>query len=133
MVSLYGYISPPRKDCMDIGFKYGKFSCSQKSKFGLNCQAVCDICGMIVDISIVYPGSTSDYHAFEGTSLFHQLENAGLLAPGLCILGDNAYLNMPYMATPYVAATGEAKDAYKQLLSFTAVDMHRMRLWNVDT
>jgi hypothetical protein len=38
-------------------------------------------------------------------SLFHRLEN-GLLAPGLCIFGDNAYLNTPYMATPYAAVSG---------------------------
>lgn len=30
--------------------------------------------------------------AFEGMSLFTRLEN-GLLAPGLCLFGDNAYLN----------------------------------------
>lgn len=68
--------------------------------------------GRILDISIMHPGSTSDCLALEGMSLFpHQLEN-GLLAPGLCIFGDNAYLNTPYMATPYAAVSGGTKDAY---------------------
>ena len=102
---------PSKKDCMDIGCNDGKFMCSRKSKFGLNCQAVCDVRGRILDISIIYPGSTSDCLAFAGMLLFHQLEN-GLLAPGLCIFGDNASLNMPNMATPYAAATGGTKDAY---------------------
>jgi hypothetical protein len=35
----------------------GKFFCGRKKKFGLNCQAVCDVQGRILDISIVYPGS----------------------------------------------------------------------------
>jgi hypothetical protein len=44
-------------------------------------------------------------------SLFQKLED-GLLAPGLCIFGDNAYLNTPCMATPYAAVSGETKDSY---------------------
>ena len=44
-------------------------------------------------------------------SLFHKLEE-GILAPGLCIFGDNAYLNTPYMATPYAAVSGGTKVAY---------------------
>ena len=101
---------PSKQDCMDVGCNDGKFMCTRKSKFGLNCQAVCDVRGRILDMSIMYPGSTSDCLAFEGMSLFHRLEN-GLLAPCLCIFGDNAYLNTPYMATPYAAVSGGTKDA----------------------
>ena len=36
--------------------------------------------------------------------IVQQLED-GILAPGLCIFGDNAYLNTPYMATPYQGAS----------------------------
>ena len=49
----------------------------------MNCQAVCDARGKFLDISIMYPGSTSDCLAFEGMSLYSKLEN-GVLAPGLC-------------------------------------------------
>ena len=82
--------------------------CGRKKKFGLNCQAVCDVRGRILDISIIYPGSTSDCLAFEGMSLFRDLEG-GLLAPGLCLFGDNAYLNSSYMATPYSGVSGGTK------------------------
>jgi hypothetical protein len=41
---------------------------------------------------IQYPGSTSDIHAFKGMILYVRLED-GLLAPGLSLFGDNAYLN----------------------------------------
>ncbi len=67
---------------------------------------MCDVRGRILDISIVYPvGSTSDCLAFEGMTLFNQLEE-GILAPELCLFGDNAYSNTPYMATPYAAVSG---------------------------
>ena len=102
---------PSAKDCFNVGCSPGKFMCGRKKKFGLNCQAVCDVRGRFLDISILYPGSTSDCLAFEGMSLFHRLEQ-DILAPGLCLFGDNAYLNSPYMATPYAATSGGTKDAY---------------------
>jgi hypothetical protein len=42
-------------------------------------------------------------------SLFHQLEQ-GILAPDLCLFGDNAYLNSAFMAMPYAATSGGTKD-----------------------
>jgi hypothetical protein len=101
-----------RKDCTDAKCSSGKFFCGRKKKFGLNCQAVCDVRGRILDLSILYPGSTSDCLAFEGMSLFQKLEE-GLLAPaGLCVFCGKAYLNTPYMATPCAAVYCGTKDAY---------------------
>jgi hypothetical protein len=102
---------PTEADCAKAGCSSGKFFCGRKHKFGLNCQAVCDSRGKFLEVSIVYPGSTSDCLAFEGMSLFSQLEG-GLLAPGLCLFGDNAYLNSMFMATPYSGVSGGSKDAY---------------------
>jgi hypothetical protein len=62
---------------------------------------VSDVCGRILDKSNVYPGSTSDCLAIKGMSLFQKLET-GMLAPGLCVFGNNAYFNTGYMAMPYV-------------------------------
>ena len=102
---------PTDADCANAGCSPGKFFCGRKHKFGLNCQAVCDSRGKFLDMSIIYPGSTSDCLAFEGMSLFSRLEN-GLLAPGLCLFGDNAYLNSIFMATPFSGVSGGSKDAY---------------------
>jgi hypothetical protein len=74
--------------------------CGRKKKFGLNCQAACN--GTL---------PTSDCLAFEDMTLFPKLE-AGILAPGLRVFGDNAYLNSPYMATPYAAVSGGTKDSF---------------------
>jgi DDE superfamily endonuclease len=103
---------PSEEDSTNAGCSDGKFFCGRKHKFGLNCQAVCDSRGKFLEVSIIYPGSTSDCLAFEGMSLYSRLEN-GLLAPGLCLFGDNAYLNSVYMATPYSGVSGGgSKDAY---------------------
>ncbi len=98
-------------DCVKAGCNSGKFYCGRKHKFGLNCQAVCDSQGKFLEMSILYPGSTSDCLAFEGICLFTRLEG-GLLAPSLSLFGDNAYLNSMFMATPYAGVSGGSKDAY---------------------
>lgn len=98
--------------CLQAGCDAGKFFCGRKLKYGLNCQAICDADGRFLDLSILYPGSTADCLAFEGMAIYKKLED-GMLAPGLCLFGDNAYLNAPYMATPYSGGSvSTAKDAY---------------------
>jgi hypothetical protein len=62
-------------------------------------------------MSIKYPAATSDCLAFESSQLYEDLEK-GLLAEGLCIFGDNAYINSPFVATPYPNVPGGYKDAY---------------------
>jgi hypothetical protein len=123
---------PFPSDYTHSGCCTGKFFCGRKKKFGLNCQAVCDVRGQILDTSIQYPGSTLDCLAFEGMSLFQKLEE-GILAPGLCLFGDNAYLITPYMATPYAAVSARTKDSYKQLYSFPIANTNRVHIWHADT
>jgi hypothetical protein len=103
---------PSEKECESIGCSSGKFFCSRKHKFGMNCQAICDVRGKLLDISIMFPGSTSDCLAFEGMSLYSKMLESGFLAPGLCLFGDNAYINAMFMATPFAGVSGGTKDAY---------------------
>ena len=88
-----------------------KFFCGRKHKYGLNCQVVCDARGRFLDMSILYPGSSADVLAFEASTLFSKLEG-GLLAPDLCLFGDNAYVNSPFLATPYTNTSSGPKDSY---------------------
>jgi hypothetical protein len=108
---------PTLKDAKAAGVGQKKFLCGRKNKFGLNCQAVCDVRGRFLDISITYGGSSSDCLAFEASDLHKKLED-GLLADGLVIFGDNAYLNTKYMATPYPNIAGRDKDKSKDNYSF---------------
>lgn len=103
---------PNQDDCEQMKCDSGKFFCGRKHKFGLNCQVVSDRRGRILDVSIIYPGSTSDCLAFEGSKLYKRLNTEGFMASGLCLFGDNAYLNAPYMATPYTGGVAGAQDAY---------------------
>ena len=56
---------PSLKDCLEAGCDAGKFFCGRKHKFGLNCQAVGDARGKILDLSMLYRGSTSNILAFK--------------------------------------------------------------------
>ena len=102
---------PTEKDANRSGIGRKKFFCARKNKFGLNCQAVSDCRGRIVDISMKYGGSSSNCLAFEASNLWSRLED-GLLGPGLFLFGDNAYLNCSYMATPYTNVSRGGKDDY---------------------
>ena len=77
---------PTDKDCDEIQCSSGKFYCGRKHKFGSNCQAVCHCRGKILDLSIKFPGSTSDCLAFEGSKLYQRLKHDNFLASGLCFL-----------------------------------------------
>ena len=104
---------PTLKDCKTCGIGCTKFHCSRKGKYGLNMQAVCDANNRFLAVSIQYGGSSSDLLAFEASELRLQLEEEGFLAPGLCIFGDNAYVNTHYMATPYPNVQGDMeRDSY---------------------
>jgi hypothetical protein len=91
---------------------FSKVFCGRKHKFGLNLQGTCDSEGHFLDVCIGHPASTSDYLSFATSSFQSQTETPGFLAPGLCIFGDNAYVNCSYMATPYKNVPSGSKDNY---------------------
>ena len=73
-------------------------------------QAVCDARRRFLWVDLKYPGSTSDFFAFDQSTLKSQLEQQGFLRRGLCLFGDAAYANSPYMVTPFRSATGTKDD-----------------------
>jgi hypothetical protein len=56
---------PSDSDCNMLGFGQTKFFCGRKKKFGLNMQAVCDAQRRFLWVDIRYPGTTSDFFAFD--------------------------------------------------------------------
>jgi hypothetical protein len=62
-------------------------------------QATCDADRKFLDVEIKFPGAASDYYAFDESALKQKLERPGFLRPGLCLFGDNAYVQTPYMCT----------------------------------
>ena len=85
--------------------------CGCKGEFGLNCQAVSDVCGQIMDVLIGLPGTSLDCIAFKESDLYERLEG-GLLKKELVLFGDNAYFNTSYMATPFPNVSSGYKDDY---------------------
>jgi hypothetical protein len=105
-----------------MGVDQKKLLCGRKHKFGLNCQAVSDCRGRILVISIKFGGSSSDCLAFEASELHRRLEN-GLMQQDdgnerFVLFGDNAYLNTPYMATPFTNVSGDANQAAEDSYNF---------------
>ncbi|GFH55587.1 hypothetical protein CTEN210_17841 [Chaetoceros tenuissimus] len=93
---------PSKKECEEAKVDERKWFCSRKNKYGLNLQAICDSRKRFLDLSILFGGSSSDLIAFESSPIRQKLEQPGFLADGLCLFGDNAYVNTKFMATPYV-------------------------------
>jgi hypothetical protein len=104
-------LKPTLADAKAVGVDQQKFMCGRKHKFGLNCQAVSDVRGQFLDISITYGGALSDVVTFESSDLKRHLDQ-GLLAPNLVLFGDNAYIDSQYMVTPYPNTSGGPKDNY---------------------
>jgi hypothetical protein len=65
---------PSEKDAEMSGVGRKKFLRGQKGKFGLNCQAISDVCGRILDILIVYHSALSDCLAFEGSDIYQAIK-----------------------------------------------------------
>lgn len=103
---------PTKKQCEEANTGQMKFYCGRKNKYALNMQAVCDHNSRFLDVSIMYGGASSDLIAFEASTLYDKLEHDNLLAPGLCIFGDNAYVNSHFLATPYPGNVTPEQDAY---------------------
>ena len=103
---------PSSKDVKVIKFGSTKFFCGRKMKYGLNMMAVCDSRGRFLWVEARFPGAASDYYAFDESHLKKKLEKEGFLRPGLCLFGDNAYVNTPFMCTPWQNGSGGAKDAF---------------------
>ena len=60
---------PNLKEAKSVGVDQKKFLCGGKHKFGLNCEAVADVNGKILDISVAYGASTADCVAFEASEI----------------------------------------------------------------
>ena len=115
-------LKPSLKEAEKCGVDQKKFLCGRKHKFGLNCQAVSDCRGRILDISIKNGGSASDCVAFEASDLYKRLENGLMHQDGdnrrFVLFGDNAYLNTSYMATPFTNVSGDPNRAVEDNYNF---------------
>ena len=107
---------PTEASCIFAQCQPKSFFCGRKSKFGLNFQGICDYRGRFLDVACGSPASTSDFLAFTVSKIYLRLED-DLLAPGLCLYGDAAYVNNRYMATPFKSVSSGSKFDYNHFHS----------------
>ncbi|KAL7477100.1 hypothetical protein ACHAW6_002912 [Cyclotella cf. meneghiniana] len=92
---------PTTSDQENIGFGPTKFCCGRKMKYGLNMMGECDSCWRLTWIEESMPGAATDFYTFDQSSLKKKMETEWFPHPGYCLFGDNAYVNTPYMCTPW--------------------------------
>lgn len=102
---------PNTNDQQVIGFGPTKFFCGRKMKYGLNMMGVCDSKGRFIWVEVNQPGAASDFIAYDVSSLKKLLDRDNFLRPGLCLFGDNAYVNSSSMCTPWRNVSRGPKDA----------------------
>ena len=103
---------PSKGSLRNAGLGARKFFCGRKKKFGLNLQAICDHLLRFMDVEIVHPGSTSDFLSFSTSFICRRLKESGFLKEGLTLYGDNAYINAPFMTTPFKGASAGLCDSF---------------------
>lgn len=116
---------PTLASCKAAAVGQIKFFCGRKKKYGLGLQAVCDAHGRFTNIFIGHPATTSDYLAFTTSPLYFKLKNKGFLADGLCLYGDNAYVNTEYMVTPFKSVQSGPKYDFNFYHSQVREDVHQ--------
>ena len=80
-------------------------------------QAACDAHRRFLWISIITPGTTSDYLSYVTADFIKEMKEPGKLLPGHVFVGDNAYIKSVEMATPIKNASPGLEDDYNFYLS----------------
>ncbi|KAL7473994.1 hypothetical protein ACHAW6_000470 [Cyclotella cf. meneghiniana] len=90
-------VQPTSADCKEL-----QFHCAQKDKVDMNLMAGCDHMRRFWWSDIRHPGLMLDYLAFATLDLGAELEhnNNNKMKPGYTMVGDNAWVPRPWMATP---------------------------------
>jgi hypothetical protein len=114
---------PSTPDIQEQPFGAGKMYCSRKHKYGLSMQAVADSQGKFLDVEIGNPGSASDYYCWHYSLLKQKVEKDGFLHPTLALFGDCAYINTPYLISPFKGATSGPKDAFNYFHSQVRINI----------
>ena len=93
---------PTKQDCLDVGIGERSFHCYRKDKFGMLLLAGSDARCRFKWADITHPGCASDFTAWVASELGMKLAQPGqdIIAPGLTIFGDNAFVETQYMSTP---------------------------------
>ena len=119
---------PTEADCEDIGIGQRSFHCYRKDKFGMLLMAGADHRCCFRWADICHPGSASDYTAWLTSDVGSKLQDPDqtIVAPGLTIIGDNAFVESNHMSVPIPGKhVTQEEDAYNFYLSQLRITVER--------
>ncbi|KAG6933784.1 hypothetical protein G0U57_018479, partial [Chelydra serpentina] len=100
---------------------------NRKGYFSMVLQALVDHKGRFTNINVRWPGKVHDTHLFRNSGLFRRLQEGiyfpehkitvGDVEMPIVILGDPAYLLMPWLMKPYTGALDSEKELFNYRLS----------------
>jgi hypothetical protein len=108
-------INPNKIECEKAEYGTKSFFCGRKDKFGMNMQAICDHNLRFTWINICWPGFTANYMAWVTSELYSKIQSAkSVIAKGLTLVGDNAYVKSMTMAVPFKGNVTSLQDNFYQ-------------------
>jgi hypothetical protein len=127
---------PSAADCEDVGIGEHSFHCYRKDKFGVLLMAGSDHRCRFRWADVSHPGSASDLTAWLTSDVGRKLQdpNQTIVAPGLTIIGDKAFVESNHMAVliPGKHVTAE-EDAYNFICpSFELLLRGHLAFWCID-
>jgi hypothetical protein len=120
---------PTKQDCLDVGIGERSFHCYRKDKFGMLLLAGSDARCRFKWADITHPGCASDFTAWVTSELGMKLAQPGqdIIAPGLTIFGNNAFVETQYMSTPIPGKKlSRYDDAYNFYFSQLRITVERV-------
>lgn len=99
------------KDLENIEVGLLKFFCTRKGKHGVNLMVAWHHFHHFIDIGLSHPGSASNCLAFSTSDFIKKLEKERFLVPGLHMCEDNAFANVPFLATLFEGVSNRPKDS----------------------
>jgi len=104
---------PTHEESRWCGIGQKKFFCGRRNKFALNCRAVSDVVkGKFLEMSMTYmAGPLLTAWFLKAQDCINDWSMVSWLLDGLCLFGDNAYINSLYMAMPYKNVSGGSRNS----------------------
>jgi hypothetical protein len=119
-------VKPNKNECEKAECGSKSFFCSRKDKFGMNMQAICDHNLRFTWIDICWPGCTADYMAWVTSELYSKIQSKNsIIAKGLTLVGDNAYVKSLSMAVPFKGNVTVLQDNYNFYQSQLRITIER--------
>lgn len=107
------WISKPQQwECDALKVHVSEFFCKRKDKYGLSLQGIVDSDCRFLDICVAHPAKAGDCTVYMTSEIGSKVESETFIAPGLCLFGDQAYVDSLHMAVPKKGQVDDYEDAY---------------------